>query len=275
MQIFIRHAQYTDRLPNRYMTKAYDARLLFIVSGKGEMHFADRVEPFAANTLIYYPAGCSYLPLPDPADPPQFITVNFDFDRSHSHITEAMYPAPVDRFQATEAINSHLNCGRALYQKPFILHHAGGLKASFLEIADACLDMHAVCKETAEALLQYVLCRLSDRKERETDGLYGRIVEYISANLTTIRDNAEIAEALNYHPYYINQYFKTQSGKTLHKYILESRLHKAALLLRTSTDSIADIAEAVGFKNADHFSKCFKEQYHVTPTAFRRTAMLV
>ena len=42
---------------------------------------------------------------------------------------------------------------------------------------------------------------------------------------------------------------------------------------------VADVDQfgfnAFGFKNADHFSKCFKEQYHVTPTAFRRTAMLV
>ncbi len=275
MQVFVRHAAYTDILPNRFMTKAYDARLLFIVSGKGEMHFADKVEPFSANTLIYYPAGYAYLPLPDPDDPPRFVTINFDFDRTHSHITEAIYPTPVDRFEPSAAISSHLNCGRALYQKSFVLHHMGDLQTSFLEIADTYSKMTDTSKETAEALLQYVLCRLSDRKEEETDGLYGRIVDYIAANLTTIRDNAEIAQALNYHPYYINQYFKTQSGKTLHKYILESRLHKAAVLLRMSADSIADIAEAVGFKNADHFSKCFKEQYRVTPTAFRRTAILV
>lgn len=275
MQIFLRHAAYTDTLPNRFMTKAYDARLLFIVDGKGEMRFADRVEPFSANTLIYYPAGCAYLPIPDPQNPPRFVTVNFDFDHTHRHITKAIYPVAVDRFEDSAAISSHINCGRALYQKAFVLRHRGDLKGYFLEIADAFGKMAEAPKETAEALLQYVLCHLSDRKEAETGGLYGRILDYISANLITIRDNAQIAEALNYHPYYINQYFKSQSGKTLHKYILETRLHKAALLLRAGTDSVADVAEMVGFKNADHFSKCFKEQYHVTPTAFRKATMLI
>lgn len=275
MQLFIRYAAYTGYLPNRFLTKAYDARLLFIVSGKGEMHFADGVEPFEANTLLYYPAGCAYLPLPDLKDPPRFVTINFDFDRTHAHLTDTMSPVAVDLFDPSVALASHLGCGRALYQRPFILHHMGDLKDAFLEIAADYERMSPAASETAEALLQYVLCRLSDRQEQEKDSLYTRILEYIALNYATIEGNDEIAQALNYHPYYINQFFKAKSGKTLHKYIVELRLQKGAGLLRGSTQSVADIAQAVGFKNADHFSKRFAQQYHITPTRFRRAAALV
>ncbi len=239
------------------------------------MHFVDRTVPFKANTLIYYPAGCTYLPLPDEQDPPQFVTINFDFDRTHAHITETISPAPANCFEIGAALNSHLGCGRMLYQKPFVLQHMGDLKGAFLEIAETFSRMSESSKETAEALLQYVLCRLSDRKEQEKDTLYNRVLEYIALNYATIENNDQVAQALNYHPYYINQYFKAQSGKTLHKYIMEWRLQKGAQLLRSSTQSIADIAHTVGFKNADHFSKCFTQQYHIIPTRFRRTAMLV
>ncbi len=275
MQIFIRYAAYTGYLPNRFLTKAYDARLLFIVSGKGEMHFADGVEPFEANTLVYYPAGCAYLPLPDPKEPPQFVTVNFDFDRTHTHLADTMSPVAAERFDPSAALTSHLGCGRTLYKKPFVLHHMGDLKDAFLEIAADYVQMSPTTSETAEALLQYVLCRLSDRKEQETDGLYSRLLEYITLHYATIESNNEIAAALNYHPYYINQFFKAKSGKTLHKYILELRLQRGAALLQSGTQSVAEIAHAVGFKNADHFSKCFTAQYHITPTRFRQLTVLV
>lgn len=275
MQVFIRYADYTGQLPNRFLTKAYDARLLFIVSGKGEMHFADRVEPFKANTFIYYPAGYAYLPSPDPLDPPRFVTINFDFDRTHAHLREVIPPVAVDRFDQTAAINSHVGCGRELYQKPFVLPHMGDLKNAFLEIAETFSQPTAEARETAEALLQYVLCRLATRETQKAGGLYERILTYVTENITTVKDNNEIAAALNYHPYYINQFFKAKSGKTLHKYIMELRLQKGAAWLRSSDKSIAEIAFAIGFKNADHFSKCFKEYYHVTPTAFRRSSALV
>lgn len=275
MQIFIRYAAYTDHLPNRFLTKAYDARLLFIVSGRGEMHFIDRVEPFQANTLLYYPAGTAYLPLPDAEDTPRFVTVNFDFDRRCTHLAGTMSPVAAERFDETAAIGSHLECGHMLYQKPFVLHHMGDLREAFLEIAHMREQVDAAAHETAEALLQYVLCRLSARQQQEKDGLYSRILEYIALHYATIRNNNEIAAALSYHPYYINQFFKSKSGKTLHRYIRELRLQKAAGMLRGGEQSVGEIAHAVGFSNADHFSKCFMQQYHVTPTRFRRETSLI
>lgn len=270
MQIFLRYAAVTDRLPNRFMTCAYDARMLYILSGEGKLMLTDRVEPFAANTLLYYPPGTPYLPLPSPAYPPRFVTLNFDFYGLCRNRTQVLSPVAVEKFDPARAINSHLECGHELFESSFALRHAGDLRESFLEIAEEYGCMTVAAQETAEALLQYLCCRLAAHERRETDKVYDRLLAYISTNYAGIHDNAELAKKFCYHPQYLNQLFRKKSGKPLHQYIRDLRLRRAAGLLRDTEQSIAEIAEMSGFKNPDHFSRCFSEKYGVSPRRFRK-----
>ncbi len=275
MHVFLRYAAYTDHLPNRMFTKAYDARILFITSGEGEIRFSDRAEALFANSMVYYPAGTEYLPLPSAEAPPYFVTLNFDFDHSGEHIGSVMPPVASNEFKAELANESHLHCGISIYQTPFVLHHAKEFKEAFLEIVKAFSRGTPHAREAAQSLLQYVLCRISEQDLHPYEELYNRIVAYIAENLPDIESNAQIARAINYHPYYINQYFKSKSGKTLHKYVLEQRLQRSVALLRGGNESISTIAHNVGFKNADHFSKCFKAHYRTPPSDLHNKTKLV
>ena len=51
-------------------------------------------------------------------------------------------------------------------------------------------------------------------------------------------------------------------------FIRSIRLKKAVLLLNQKRYSQAEIAEKVGFSNAAYFSKCFKEEYGVSPSNY-------
>jgi transcriptional regulator GlxA family with amidase domain len=52
-------------------------------------------------------------------------------------------------------------------------------------------------------------------------------------------------------------------------YVRTMRVSIAAELLRSSQgNNISDICYATGFSSLSYFSKCFKEQYGVTPTEF-------
>lgn len=275
MNIFLRFAAYTNSLPNRIFTKAYDARVLFIVSGKGEIRFADRKESLFANSFAYYPSGVEYLPLPSKDNPPQFVTLNFDFDHSRKHINKVMPPVATNEFKTQLANNSHLNCGHALYETPFILHNLKELRDFFLEITKAFARGTEQSRETAQSLLQYILCYISEQEFQHSEDLYNQIVGYVSENLSNIESNEQIAKAINYHPNYINQYFKSKSGETLHKYILNQRLQRSVELLNCSNESISSIAYEVGFKNSDHFSKCFKKFYGITPSELRNKTKMI
>jgi AraC-like DNA-binding protein len=49
------------------------------------------------------------------------------------------------------------------------------------------------------------------------------------------------------------------------------RLDKAVLLLKQKRYSQAEIAEMVGFSNGAYFSRCFKEEYGVSPSNYQES----
>lgn len=56
------------------------------------------------------------------------------------------------------------------------------------------------------------------------------------------------------------------------EYLRIIRLKKAAGLLKETVLNISEIAYEVGFNDPDYFSKCFKEQFGITPKKFRSGA---
>ena len=58
------------------------------------------------------------------------------------------------------------------------------------------------------------------------------------------------------------------SGETPGALIRRLRLERAAHLLNVHTGSIAEVAYAVGFRDADHFSRRFREVYGVPPSQY-------
>ena len=63
---------------------------------------------------------------------------------------------------------------------------------------------------------------------------------------------------------------KQLAGVTTVEFIRMLRLSKAADLCRNSSLTISEIMYSVGFSNHSYFTKCFKEEYHVTPKEYAR-----
>lgn len=55
------------------------------------------------------------------------------------------------------------------------------------------------------------------------------------------------------------------SGQTPTEFIRNQRLERAAHLLRTTSHSVNEISDLVGFSYASYFTKCFKEKYGMLP----------
>jgi AraC-type DNA-binding domain-containing proteins len=68
----------------------------------------------------------------------------------------------------------------------------------------------------------------------------------------------------------LNKYFKIAYGDTISKYIYKYRMRTAASLLEETNDSIADVADAVGYENQGKFSSAFKKIYNMGPMEYRR-----
>ena len=64
--------------------------------------------------------------------------------------------------------------------------------------------------------------------------------------------------------------FKTVYGLPIATYMKEYRIHRAMELLRERDDSIASIAEQVGYGSQGKFTKAFKDVTQLLPTEYRK-----
>lgn len=63
--------------------------------------------------------------------------------------------------------------------------------------------------------------------------------------------------------------FRRAFGEPPHAYLLTRRLERAAALLRTTDNSVAEICLAVGLQSVGSFTTSFTRTYGKSPTAYR------
>jgi len=98
--------------------------------------------------------------------------------------------------------------------------------------------------------------------------LFERAINTAKNNLGdfTTKDAARMAN-LSYN-YFCTQ-FKKFYGTSFADYLVMLRLREAERILLTTQMGITDIATSLGFANASHFIKKFKQTYGITPHIFR------
>ena len=65
--------------------------------------------------------------------------------------------------------------------------------------------------------------------------------------------------------------FKALTGLTPNDYMLNSKLKRAAVLLKNNPEyQIAEISDKLGFNSARYFSRCFKAQFNKSPQEYRK-----
>jgi len=78
----------------------------------------------------------------------------------------------------------------------------------------------------------------------------------------------KLAEAVNLSRVQLHRKLKALTDTTATNFIRDIRLAQAATLLTTQTDSVTQIAYAVGFDNLSYFAKVFQEKYGVIPSQY-------
>ncbi len=94
-------------------------------------------------------------------------------------------------------------------------------------------------------------------------------IEYIHLNLNAELSLSIISGELNKNSSFLSNQFKKETGKTITKYIQESRIERAMQLLISTELSIQEISETVGIHDLSWFSKLFKNIVGVSPSQYR------
>ena len=80
----------------------------------------------------------------------------------------------------------------------------------------------------------------------------------------------DLAAIANCHPTHVIRCMKQKYGLTPVKAILNTRLQRACVLLRTTEMNVQSIADIVGFSTPAYFCKVFRNNYGVTPLHYRQ-----
>ncbi len=78
----------------------------------------------------------------------------------------------------------------------------------------------------------------------------------------------DLAAGMNFSPMQLYRKFKSIRGITTNEFIRAYRIKKSAVLLRETDLNVTEILYRIGFSNQSYFSKCFKQEFDLSPKAY-------
>lgn len=170
-----------------------------------------------------------------------------------------------------------------------ILHTSGELRQKILRICSAMEAENTAYHEGKYFMLKAYLMQLillvirEESEPAQTPAGYvfesinkkyvvEQILSYLEENYTSKISLDQIAGNMYLSPFYISKIFKSETGDTPIRYLINIRLEKAMELLSQGEGTIQEVAAAVGYDDAYHFSKLFKKRYGISPSQAKKEA---
>ncbi|MBR1742675.1 MAG: AraC family transcriptional regulator [Lachnospiraceae bacterium] len=98
---------------------------------------------------------------------------------------------------------------------------------------------------------------------------FSLILQYIQHNYKTVT-LASLADFFHYSQPHLCTLIKKHTNHTFSSLIKDLRLSNAVKYLTETDLKIGEIADAVGYNSADHFSRIFRNSYHMSPSDYRK-----
>ena len=92
-----------------------------------------------------------------------------------------------------------------------------------------------------------------------------KALRHIEQNLQTVASVADVAHAVGLSGEHLRHLFARQTGETLSRYLVRSRVRRATDLLRHTTLPLKVIAAACGFSNERYLCSVYKKKTGRTP----------
>ena len=242
-----------------------DRRLLYARRGKGALVVAGERMDARLGDLFLLPAGTMYALL----GPVEFVGVNFDLFSVPGAPSVPVAPVPPALYRddlRTEALP--VECQPAL-DRPVALSGAefaeAPLSRMLEEYAGRRLHFRAALAGEAQALIVQIVRRAL---QGEPDDLAERALAYIRAHYREPISNAALAAEFHFHPSTIARALRRHTGAPPHRYLAEYRVRQAVGLMESRAVTVEQAARAVGFEDANYFSRYFKKLMGICPSAY-------
>lgn len=133
----------------------------------------------------------------------------------------------------------------------------------------AILKSKAIFMNLVEAILISAKMKILDSANEMMEQVVQYIHEYYARPLSV----SNIAQAFGVERRRLAYLFEQHTGMNPSSYLTEYRIRRAKDLLRYCNFTVAEIAECVGYVDSFYFSRVFKKNTGMSPTAFRKLMM--
>lgn len=118
------------------------------------------------------------------------------------------------------------------------------------------------------SLLSGQVLDVEENKVAPLSQLVAAAIEIIQEEFLTLEGLDALARRLQVSKAHLIRKFTKETGISPGKYIIRVRVEYAKLLLRGEGNSIAYVAEAAGFANANYFAKVFRRELGMSPSEY-------
>ena len=155
-------------------------------------------------------------------------------------------------------------CAGLVGSMPLLEEALGGVTTISEGYLDACIHI-------IEACVGYI--RLEQWMRVHRGGLYAQIQAYIAGHIAQPFTLADMAHDLSCSVATLCKTARENTGKTIGRLTLEARLEAAKTYLEDTDRTVAQAAAAAGIADYNYFSRIFRRETGMTPTAYRRSLL--
>ncbi len=274
---YVRHAERNKEIDidGDGLRASYDHILLYVLSGKALITVENENYSLSQGNVLFIKPGCFYSFVSQ--DKFEFIGIHFDFGDENS-IQKGFYIAPEtkEKFNSKKICENEIITGEDCFNNVYFADGFNNLEESFKQIAREFNKAEKYFDFRISCILTSILIEIS-RQAQANENSYeniddtGRaVLDYIHKNYVKNISIESLSKQFKFHSTYLNILVKKMTGYPIHKYIMVRRISKAIELLQYSDMRISEVAEKVGFPDASHFSKTFKQLMGKGPREFRK-----
>ncbi len=104
----------------------------------------------------------------------------------------------------------------------------------------------------------------------EDNGITGQVCRYVLENIDGNISLSAVSDSLFMNKSYISEVFKQKTGLSFIEYLTIVKMERAKKLVGDGRLKAYEVAELLGFKDVEYFSRLFKKYTGITPSEYRQ-----
>ena len=177
-------------------------------------------------------------------------------------------------FFAVSGLNTSQFIQDAVLKLPFYILSNSKYKNTFLGLFDTLISeareknlyYSSICKGTAKNILYIMLRSLPNtNKNSASNKLYQQDITILNNEFLSIKNLQDLSNRLHVSRYYLSHLFKDYGNISPMQYLTNMRIEYAKIQLISSSKSINQIAEELGYAETSSFIRTFKTKVGVSP----------